>query len=154
MREAVEKLGSMTGYRVKLVEKAGDKLEELLTKFNPLQGMDCGRQGCLLCENKLKTEKNKSQDCHTRNLVYETWCITCLQKNAEEMEKRYEGDARKIKEMKGKINKHIYLYIGETSRSIYERTLEHQGDVEQLKTSSHMLRHLVEMQWGEERSKI
>ena len=57
--------------------------------------------------------------------------------------KRYEGDARKIKEMKREIKRH--LYIGETSRSIYERSLEHQGDMEQLKTSSYMLRHLVEM---------
>ena len=43
MREAVEKLGSMTGYRVKLVEKAGDKLEDLLTKSKPWQGLDCRR---------------------------------------------------------------------------------------------------------------
>ena len=73
LRDAEEKLGSMTGYRLKLVEKAGDKLEDLLTKSNRWQGMDCGRQGCLLCETKQKTESNQSQDCHTRNLVNETW---------------------------------------------------------------------------------
>ena len=39
MREAEEKLGSMTGYRLKLVEKAGVKLEDLLTKSNPWQGL-------------------------------------------------------------------------------------------------------------------
>ena len=72
LREAEEKLGSLTGYRLKMVEKAGDKLEDLLTKSNPWQGLDCRRQGCLLCETKLKTEKNQSQDCQTRNLVYET----------------------------------------------------------------------------------
>ena len=47
--EAEEKLGSLTGYRVKMVQKVGDKLEDLLTKSNPWQGLDCGRQGCLLC---------------------------------------------------------------------------------------------------------
>ena len=113
LREAEEKLGSMTGYRMKLVEKAGDKLEDLLTKSNPWQGIDCGRNGCLLCETKQKTGKNTSQDCHTRNLVYETWCMSCLQKDEREVEQQFEGDARKIKEMKGKIKKH--LYIGETS---------------------------------------
>jgi hypothetical protein len=46
LREAEEKLGSMTGYRLKLVEKAGDKLENMLTKSNPWQGLDCRRQGC------------------------------------------------------------------------------------------------------------
>ena len=152
LRDAEEKLGSITGYRLKIVEKAGDKLVDLLTKSNPWQGMDCGRDACLLCKTKLKTERNLTQDCHTRNLVYETCCMTCLKKDEEEVERKYEGDARKMKEMKGKIRMH--LYVGETSRSMYERALEHQGDVEQLKTSSHMLRHLVEMHGGEERSKV
>ena len=73
--------------------------------------------------------------------MYETWCMSCLQKDEREVEQQFEGDARKIKEMKGKIKKH--LYIGETSRSIFERAFEHQNDVDQLKTSSHMLRHLI-----------
>ena len=135
-----------------MVEKAGDKLEDLLTKSNPWQGMDCGRPMCLLCVTKHKTGKNLGQDCHTRNLVYETWCMSCLQRDEEEVEKKWEGDARKIKEMKEKIRKH--LYIGETSRSVYERVFEHQYDVEQLKTSSHMLRHLLEMHGDERRSDV
>ena len=52
--------------------------------------------------------------------------------------------------MKEKIKKH--LYVGETARSVYERAFEHQYDVEQLKTSSHMLRHLLEM--NEVQSKV
>lgn len=152
LREAEEKLGSLTGYRLKVVEKAGDKLEDLLTKSNPWQGMDCGRQNCLLCETKLKTDKNLSQDCHTRNLVYETWCMTCLRRDEEDAERRGEGDAGRVRELKRKIRKH--LYIGETSRSMYERALEHQGDIDQLKSSSHMLRHMLEMHRGEERSEI
>ena len=51
-----------------------------------------------------------------------------------------------------KIKRH--LYIGESSRSMYERAFEHQYDVELLKTSSHMLRHLVEMHGGEKRSEV
>jgi hypothetical protein len=152
LRDAEEKLGSMTGYRLKLVEKAGDKLEDLLTKSNPWQGLDCGRKGCLLCQTKQKTERNLTQDCHTRNLVYESWCMSCLRKEEDEIEKMHEGDQRKIRESKEKIKKH--LYVGETSRSIYERALEHQNDVDQLKTSSHMLRHLLQMHPGEERSNV
>ena len=152
LRDAEEKLGSITGYRMKMVERAGDKLEDLLTRADPWQGLDCGRAACLLCQTKQKTSKNLNQDCHTRSLVYETWCMSCMQKEEAKIEEKYEGDARKIKEEKGKIKKH--LYIGETSRSIYERTLEHQGDVDQLKPSSHMLRHMIEMHRGEERSQI
>lgn len=106
----------------------------------------------MLCWTKQKTQKNMSQDCHTRNLVYQTWCISCQARDEEQVEHEYEGDAKKIKEMKQKIKMH--LYIGETSRSAYERSLEHQGDVDQLKTSSHMLRHLLEMHRGEDRTEI
>ena len=152
LREAEEKLGGLTGYRLKMVEKAGDKLEDLLTKSNPWQGLDCGRHNCILCETKLKTDKNMSQDCHTRNLVYSTWCMTCLKKDEEDAERRGNGDACLVRKLKGKIRKH--LYIGESSRSMYERGLEHLGDVEALKPSSHMLRHMLEMHKGEERSEI
>ena len=76
--------------------------------------------------------------------------MTCLRKDEKRIEIEHKGDARKIREMKERIKKH--LYIGETSRSIYERSFEHQSDVEQLKTSSHMLRHVIEMHGGEERS--
>ena len=78
--------------------------------------------------------------------------MTCLRREEREIETKYAEDAGKMREMKGKIKKH--LYIGETSRSIYERALEHQNDVEQLKTSSHMLRHLLEMHGGEQRSDV
>ena len=152
LREAEEKLGSITGYRLKVVEKAGDKLEDILTKSNPWQGLDCGRRACLLCKTKQKTQKNLSQDCHTRNLVYQTWCISCQAREEEKIEKDHKGDAKKIREMKNKIK--LHLYSGETSRSVYERSIEHQGDIDQLKTSSHMLRHLLEMHGGEERSAV
>ena len=140
------------GYTLKVVEKAGDKLEDILTKSNPWQGLDCGRRACLLCKTNQKTQKNLSQDCHTRNLVYQTWCISCQAREEEKIEKDHEGDAKKIREMKNKIK--LHLYIGETSRSVYERSIEHQGDIDQLKTSSHMLRHLLELHGGEERSAV
>ena len=119
------------GYTLKVVEKAGDKLEDILTKSNPWQGLDCGRRACLLCKTKQKTQKNLSQDCHTRNLVYQTWCISCQAREEEKIEKDHKGDAKKIREMKNKIKPH--LYIGETSRSVYERSIEHQGDIDSSK---------------------
>jgi hypothetical protein len=45
--------------------------------------------------------------------------MTCLKRDEEDAEKRGEGDAGKIRELKKKIKKH--LYIGETSRSMFER---------------------------------
>ena len=44
----------------------------------------------------------------------------------------------------------IYKYIGETSRSCYERSWEHVHSMEQLNTSSHMLKHAIEKHGEEE----
>ena len=73
LREAEERLATLTGYKLKVVERAGTKLEDILTKSNPWQGIDCGRKLCLLCETKEKTGKNKGQDCHKRSCVYKIW---------------------------------------------------------------------------------
>ena len=73
LREAEENLLHSTGYKLKIVEKGGSKLEDLLHKSDPCQGQDCERQDCLLCSTKLRTGKNGSQDCSKRNLVYQTY---------------------------------------------------------------------------------
>jgi hypothetical protein len=76
LREAEAKLQDMTGYRLKIVERAGLKLEDILHKADPWQGQDCKREKCLLCLTKSRTGKNTTQDCSRRILVYETWCMT------------------------------------------------------------------------------
>ena len=72
MREAEEKLGELTGYKLKVVERAGTKLEDILHMSDPWQGIDCGRRSCFLCTTKTKTGKNTSQDCYKKLCV---WCI-------------------------------------------------------------------------------
>ena len=86
LREAEERLATLTGYKLKVVERAGTKLEDILTKSNPWQGIDCGRKLCLLCETKEKTGKNKGQDCHKRSCVYEIWCLDCQDAGEKEVE--------------------------------------------------------------------
>ena len=61
LREAEEKLFSLTGYRLKVVERAGLKLEDLLRQSDPWQGTDCLRESCLLCHTKEKTERIRSR---------------------------------------------------------------------------------------------
>ena len=72
----------------------------------------------------------------------------------EDVEKRWKGDADRIRNEKRKIKRHLETYIGETSWSVFEHALEHQNDVDQLKPSSPMLRHILEMHEDEERSKV
>ena len=46
LRMAEVKLAKLTGYKLKVVERAGTRLEDLLTKSDPWQGSDCFREKC------------------------------------------------------------------------------------------------------------
>ena len=141
MRQGEEEMRGPTGYVVKIVEKAGDKIIDQLHKTNSWRGEDCTRVGCLHCLTKIKTGKYKTQCCKKRNLIYETWCRSCEEKEVEEIKAITDDD----KERKEKISKmKLHKYIGESSRSIFERGFEHQNDKEQLSSKSHMLKHCIE----------
>ena len=77
MREAEEKLLSLTGYKINIVEEAGKNLEDLLHRADHWQGRDCRRERCLLCVTKSKTGKNLTQDCTRRSLCYKMWFMKC-----------------------------------------------------------------------------
>ena len=87
-----EKMEGMTGYRMKVVEKGGNKLVDLLNKANPWASQECGRNRCMLCTTKKKEGKKNRQDCMKRNCVYETYCMTCTQRQDMEIEERYKEE--------------------------------------------------------------
>ena len=62
------------------------------------------------------------------------------------------GDKKRTQEEIRKMR--LYKYIGESSRSCYERSKEHQNDMRQLKPSSHLLRHALDQHEGEQLSSI
>ena len=72
LKENKERLFPITKNKVKIVERTGVKLVDIPTKSDPWQGHDCERRNCLLCITKQQTEKNESQPCTMRSLVYET----------------------------------------------------------------------------------
>ena len=147
LRQAEEELGRRTGYKIKIVERTGTKLEDMLHKSNPWQGQDCERPGCLICLTKTKTMKKLDQDCTKRNITYETWCRSCERKEIKNIEESTEDEEeRKVKIRRIKL----YKYIGESSRSGYERGLEHQKDLKDLKMDSHMLKHYFSSHENEE----
>jgi hypothetical protein len=47
-----------------------------------------------------------------------------------------------------------FKYVGETSRSVYERSREHVADMQQLKPSSHLLKHIVDIHENENPAEI
>ena len=68
-------------------------------------------------------------DCKKRNLLYESKCELC---NPDQKDGRKDG----LRGGKG-------IYVGETSRSLYERTKEHQADREARSEESHHVKHWV-----------
>ena len=102
----------------------------------------------------------------TQSVTYETWCQTCVNKEEKLIRKKYDifeesldidklyGDKKKKmnlneREKKRKLaetsDKEIvkFKYIGETSRSAFERGVEHFKDLEYTRSKSHMLKHAV-----------
>ena len=71
LKEKEKLLSELCGETVKIVERSGTTIKQLLVKSNPWQkGTVCSRAetDCLLCQ----TGKGK-WDCRKRNLVYETF---------------------------------------------------------------------------------
>ena len=146
-RETENKLEEMTDMRLKMVEKAGTKIGDILTDGDPWSGQDCSRETCWLCETKLKTGKNKRQECTKRNLVYETYCMNCEETEKQKQEKE-KGEHEPGEE------KPIKLYIGETCRSVWERSAEHMADLRSLNPTSHLLKHILDKHEEEEIDEI
>ena len=169
IREKLEKLEEAGGnIKIKIVERAGDKIVDLLHRSNPWDNIDCMRNDCLLCSTA--GEKGRKGVCRRRNIVYETFCMNCgevgeedrgdtvnenikLEDKNEALEEMVEGSHDKIEKISENENPegekvmkkrdYKYKYIGETCRSGYERGKEHLMMKENCNESSHMLKHCL-----------
>ena len=106
--------GSRTSIpRVKLVEQAGVMVKSLLTNEDPWSCRPCSQPQCTTCSG------DKTGDCRTRSVVYSNTCLLCSK------------EGRYIK------------YIGETNRTMTERSLKHQSDALTLSQNTHMRDHMT-----------
>ena len=154
LRITENKLEEVTGNKIKIVEKGGRKLENLLTDKDPWKGADCQRKSCFLCTTKVLTGKDLRKDCTKRNILYEIRCLSCEEKMIEKINDEITDEEMKTEKLR---NMKTPVYIGESSRSAYERGYEHLDKLATLSSSSHMLRHMVmehqnmdmsEVKWG------
>ena len=83
-------LEGFTKIRLRIVERAGEKIMDLLHKSNPWDKTLCGREDCKLCNG---TDENMWGKCKSRNIVYETECYTCGEKIGGGEEGRERGDS-------------------------------------------------------------
>ena len=135
LRDTENKFEQMTDMRLKLVEKAGTKIGDILTDGDPWSGQNCTRIKCWLCATKLKTGKNLRQECNKRNLVYETYCMSCEERDGKQRGEEGENEENQTK---------LYKYLGETCRSVWERAGEHLADLKSLNPTSHLLKHILD----------
>ena len=83
--------------RMKVVERGGTTIKDILSRKNPWAKDGCQRSDCLPC----KWERGKGGNCQQENIVYRITCLEC--------------ERRQVKAE----------YTGETSRTAYLRGREH-----------------------------
>ena len=125
LKSAEDRLEKITGFRMRITEEAGTPLWTQLSSNRLDDGGVCGRTDCETC----KQPDERKLDCFQRSVVYESACVICHPDGAKEKP----GD-KMIKDGKG-------IYVGETSRSIFERTFEHHGRARSLDEGSFMVKH-------------
>ena len=75
IRDKLKAFEEISCIRVKLVERTGEKITEILHKSNPWEAVNCGRDDCAFCKSSNEKLIGK---CKKRNVVYETECLICL----------------------------------------------------------------------------
>ena len=86
MKAEEDRMGNITWWKFKLVERSGVLLKELLTKANPWDTSPCGRKKCLACPMA-----KKPLNCKRRNLMYESTSKEFIDARGEQTA-RYVGE--------------------------------------------------------------
>ena len=123
--ELTKRLAQVTGFSVKIVERAGAALKSQFPTTTLWDGSICGREGCITCNQGAE----KLPNCKKSSLVYENVCLKC---------NPGAGSKKELREVKDDTPT---LYVGETSRSVFERSREHWGAWRSRKEDSHIRKH-------------
>ena len=120
MRDNELEMARITRFRVKYQEAGGIQLARLFST-DLAKGESCQREDCPPCSSK---EENKT-GCKQQSIVYKSRCALC---NGEESSRQEGLETRR----KG-------IYIGESSRSLHERSKEHVADARAFRDGSHIV---------------
>ena len=128
LRELLSRLEPLIGFKIKVVERCGKSLQSQFPLNNLWQGAKCGREECVTCEQEGAEEL---PDCSKRSVLYENACLECIPTAGKKGGPREQD-----------INTEVpALYVGESSRSIMERSKEHWAGYVGAKEDNHILRH-------------
>ena len=125
LKFAEDRLEKITGFRIRITEEAGTPLWRQLSSSRLDDEGVCGRTDCETC----RQPDERKLDCFQRSVVYESACAIC-----------HPGGI-KVKPGDKMIQDGEGIYVGETSRSIYERTSEHHEKARSMDEGSFMVKH-------------
>ena len=125
MREVLKGMEQTLGFRVKVAERAGRPIGSMFPLTSLWEGAQCGRELCVTCNQEVE----EMPPCSKKNLVYENICLQCNPGASKG------GELETVKEGAPSI------YIGETSRSIFERSREHWEGARKWEDKNHMVQH-------------
>jgi hypothetical protein len=115
IRKREEELNKYNTERIKIEEKGGLKIKDILSSKNPFEKSKCKKKTCPLCKEgeyvDVQTDEIKIP-CNSNNVGYRWRCVTC--------QERYKTQ----------------VYEGETGRSARIRGSEHLKDFEKQRTKS------------------
>ena len=122
MKELLTRLEPTLGFKLRVVERTGRSLISHLSGAG--KNKECGRSQCVTCNQGGEEKPN----CTRSSVVYESICSLC---NPGALKK---GELEQT-------NNAPSLYVGESSRSVQERAMEHWGAARRSDDTSHMIRH-------------
>ena len=122
VRKREAEINKNSDERVKIVEKGGQKIRDMLATKNSDKKSECSKKKCPLCKSSKFVEinpKGNQYPCNTNNVGYRWHCLICRQENKTK------------------------VYEGESSRSARIRGLEHLSELEKKKEKSVLYKHIL-----------
>ena len=132
LREVFQRIEHRTGFGIKVVERAGASIRSLLPT-DMGESTPCGRTECITCNQG----SEHIPACTRTSVLYENICRVCNPKA---------GSKKDLQTINTEVPS---VYVGESSRSIQERLLEHWRDWRQESKESHILKHQMLHHLGE-----
>ena len=140
LREVMGRIEDILGYKVKIVERSGTPLKLMFPLSRIGEGQACSRGDCVTCTQDSRGEV--LPPCTKRSVLYENICVTC---NPDILE----DNGNKKKSVSCREDPPS-VYIGETSKSLYERGREHWRDFRTKEEDSHIYKHQMLHHGGQE----
>ena len=125
VKELLVRLEQVLGFKLRVVERTGRSIQNQLPQASIWRGSPCDREHCVTCQQG----GEDMPDCTRSSIVYESICSIC---NPGALEK---GGIKEVKEGAPSI------YVGESSRTIQERSQEHWTAAKRKDGTSHIHKH-------------